>query len=148
MRVTEIMATDLVVCTREDSLETVGRKMIRESVGSAIVEHEGVPDGILTKTDCVEMAIEADKPLSALTAKQAMSDSLATIDSKRSIREAVEHMIETGFRKLPVVEDMKLVGMVTLTDVVYHYSDLREEIRQIERTNLRGSSRYGGDADW
>ena len=62
-----------------------------------------------------------------------MSEDPVTIGPETSPEEAVKTMKEYGIKKLPVVEGGSLVGVVTLTDLVYHQRDLIDAAEELER---------------
>jgi Predicted signal-transduction protein containing cAMP-binding and CBS domains len=61
------------------------------------------------------------------------SDDPVTVEPETSPEEAVETMKKYGIKKLPVLEGGSVVGIVTLTDLVYHHHDLIGEVKDIER---------------
>lgn len=131
------MATDLVTCEADASLRTVAERMLDERVGSVLVYRDGDPAGIVTESDLIRAGYRTGRPFAEIDATSAMSRSLVTIPGDRTLRRATERMAEEGVKKLPVTDGLELVGIVTLTDVVYHFSDLKEEIHELERRTYR-----------
>ena len=96
-----------------------------------IVTDDDTPAGIVTETDLVQAGYVTDRPFSEIPARKVMSSPLATIDPEKTLRRATERMQEEGIKKLPVVDDMELVGILTIQDVIHNYSDLKSEIYEI-----------------
>jgi len=133
MLVRELMTTDLVTAPIEADMRTVAKRMLEERVGSVIITNDGTPTGIVTESDALLVGYAADKPFSAVSAQAAMSHPLATIEPTTTIRTATDRMVDDGVKKLPVVSELELQGILTMTDIVRAHSDLLNEVRQIER---------------
>jgi CBS domain-containing protein len=133
MRVRDIMSTDLVTVGLEDDLQTAVTRMLENRVGSVVVESDGEPAGIVTETDVLAAGTSFEALFSGIPVTRAMSENPVTTDPETPLEDAVDTMHEYGIKKLPVVEDGALVGIVTLTDLVYHRHDLASEARELER---------------
>ena len=133
MGIQEIMSTDLVTISPGGNLQEAVTRMLDEDVGCVVVEESDEPAGIITETDVLAVGTTFENPFSAIPVSRAMSEDPVTIGPETSPEEAVETMKQYGIKKLPVVEDGSLVGVVTLTDLVYHQRDLIEEAEELER---------------
>lgn len=60
-----------------------------------------------------------------------------TVSPDRTIRSAIRTMADEQIKKLPVVDALELVGILTMTDVTRHYGDIVREIHEIERPRGR-----------
>lgn len=124
MQVRELMTEEVVTCPTDASLETAVEEMIERRVGSVIVTDGGDPTGILTETDAMRAGAITDRPFTEIELREVASSSLHTVGPRTTIRSAVEQMQTLDVKKLPVVDQLELVGILTLTDVVYGYSDI------------------------
>ena len=129
--VEEAMTTDLVTCPVEESLQAGVERMIRNRVGSVIVHEEKTPVGIVTETDSLYAGCVTERPFTEIPVRKVMSNPLNTITPKKTLRRATERMHEEGIKKLVVVEDMDLVGIITTQDIIEAYHDLKAEIRNL-----------------
>lgn len=143
MLVSDVMETDLVVCDAEGTLRDAVGRMLEAHVGSVIVLAEGTPTGIVTETDALKAGYAAEQPLGEIPIQAVASDSLVTVEPDRTIRAAIQLMAEEGIKKLPVIEDLDLIGIVTMTDITRHYGDIVREIHEIEQTR----ETWSGDAE-
>ena len=137
MLVEEAMATDLVTCDVDASLGTVAERMVERRVGSVLVYRDGDAAGIVTETDLIRAAYRTGRPFAEIPASTAMSQPLVTVQGDRTLRRATERMESEGVKKLPVADGLSVVGIVTLTDVAYHFSDIKREIHELERRSFR-----------
>lgn len=127
MQVRELMTREVVSVPMDASLAAAVKLMLAERVGSVIVTRDSDPAGIVTESDAMRAALEADASLEAIQIAWVASSPLTTIAPAQSVRTAVDRMIDADVKKLPVVEDFELVGIITLSDVAWHYSDVRKE---------------------
>jgi CBS domain-containing protein len=137
MLVEDVMATDIVTCEAEATLRVAVERMLRAHVGSVIVTREGNPAGIVTETDALLAGYRTEKPFGEIPVRSVASDSLVTIQPSRTVRSAIQLMREEAIKKLPVVEGLDLVGILTMTDITRHYGDIVREIHDLERPMAR-----------
>lgn len=133
MSIREVMSTELVTISPGGTLQEAVTKMLDERVGSVVVNGEDEPVGIITETDVLAVGTTFESPFSEIPVSRAMSGNPVSIGPETSLEESVETMKAYGIKKLPVVEDGSLVGIITLTDLVYQQHELIDEIEQIEQ---------------
>jgi len=117
------MSTDVIVCDDTTSVSDVARIMRDRHVGDVLVSSEGRLRGIVTDRDIVVRCV-ADK---ADLERGRIGDLLTTepvmIDSGASVGDAVKGMVEHSVRRLPVLEDGRVVGVVSLGDLAIDNDD-------------------------
>jgi CBS domain-containing protein len=91
----------------------VARIMVEQDVGSVVVVRDYEPLGIITERDIIERIVLANKNINEIVAQEIMTAPLLTIDSNRTVEEALEIMHKNHLRRLVVVNGEKLVGIVT-----------------------------------
>lgn len=141
MLVADIMRTEIVTCDVDASLRGAGRRMLDEGVGSVIVTRDGTPLGIVTETDALQAGVATDRPFGDIALGEVASHPLLTTTPDATVRKAVERMREEGVKKLPVMEDMELRGIVTRSDVTAHYGDFIREVHELEGMRERWEAR-------
>jgi CBS domain-containing protein len=122
MKLEEILALKdrrLVTVPAKSSVADAIRTMHAEKVGAVLVpDAEGCPVGILTERDVVRLYADGDRDFDALTVGARMTCSLVVGRRSMSVDEALGLMTERRFRHMPVVEEGKLLGMVSIGDLV------------------------------
>jgi CBS domain-containing protein len=113
----DVMARAVVSVAPEDTLGEAAEKMVDEGVGSAVVLDHGRLIGILTERDLLKAAAGRVHSSEARV-REWMTDEPVTASSETGVEEAVKTMLEHGFRHLPVVEEGRTVGVVSLREVV------------------------------
>lgn len=126
MSIQDIARTDVVTATREASVEDIAREMRDENVGSVVVVEDGKPVGIVTDRDLsvrvlaeshgIELA--AEMLIGDLTAEDVMTHGVYTADVDDSLFTVLNEMCSESLRRVPVVKDGELHGIVTLDDFV------------------------------
>jgi CBS domain-containing protein len=117
MQVGDIMQRDVVTVSAEDTF-TQAAKVLREHlISSVVVKGEAGPAGIVTERDFVSLLADGLDPATTKVGER-MSKDLATVQSKADIAEAATAMAERGIRHLPVVDRGKMVGIVSIRDLM------------------------------
>jgi len=116
--VRDVMSKDVKVVRPDSSVKEVVATMNKFNIGSIIVVQGGRPVGIITERDILRRTVEPCLAPETLTARQVMSSPVSTINETASIDEAAKLMAKKNVKKLPVMDKQKLVGIVTLTDIV------------------------------
>lgn len=122
MKVTEIMTTDVETVSPEATIEQVASMMKDLDVGSIpVVGNDGLR-GMITDRDLVIRGIASQFPLDAPVGR-IISKSTATGSKDMDVEEAADIMRSAQIRRLPILEDDKVVGIVSLGDVAVKQDD-------------------------
>jgi CBS domain-containing protein len=109
----------VVTVPARSSVADAIRAMHAEKVGAVLVpDAEGCPVGIFSERDVVRLYADGDRDFDALALEARMTCSLVLGRLSMSVDEALGLMTERRFRHLPVVEDGKLLGLVSIGDLV------------------------------
>jgi signal-transduction protein with cAMP-binding, CBS, and nucleotidyltransferase domain len=123
-----LMQTTMETIVRERTVQEAAQLMAEKRIGSLLVLEAGDMVGIVTETDLVRKVIAADLPASSTSVGNVMSAPLIPIDVDDSARDASQLMAEKRIRHLAVTEDNKIVGLLSLRDLVKVVS-IRDESR-------------------
>jgi len=108
------------------------RLLSEKRIGSILIMDRGTVAGILSERDIVRR-LAADGP-SCLDApvSRLMTAKVVTCTSTQSIADVMEMMTTGRFRHVPVVEDGRVAGMISIGDVVkWRLEEAQEEVRQL-----------------
>ncbi|MDH3279122.1 MAG: CBS domain-containing protein [Nitrosopumilus sp.] len=115
--VADVMTKSVISVDASMTINETAKMMEDAKVGAVIIMENNTPVGIVTDRDfAVKVAAHAYEISSPI--KQIMSSPLLSINSDESVRNAADLMHERGVRKLPVISDDKVVGIITATDIV------------------------------
>ena len=121
VKVDEFMTKDVVTADEETSVvKTVG-EMGRQRIGSVIITRKGEPFGIFTERDLLTAFLAKGRALFTEVGPECSSP-LITIPAGTSVHEAAATMALKHIRRLPIVRDDKLVGIITARDLVEAYA--------------------------
>ena len=132
----EIMTSKVVTVDISERVEEALRLMVKFDVGCVIVTDRSKPVGIVTERDVTRAALRGDSLLK-LPVRSLMSRPLQTAPPDMETWRAFEILLKTGVRRLPVVEDERLVGVVTENDLtrwvlrIFYEPNLPSEIRNL-----------------
>jgi CBS domain-containing protein len=122
MKLEDVLAAKgrrVVSVSAKSSIADAIRTMHAEKVGAVLVpDAEGCPVGIFTERDAVRLYAEGDRDFDRLTVATRMTCSLVVGRLSMTVDEALGLMTERRFRHLPVVEDGRLLGLVSIGDLV------------------------------
>jgi CBS domain-containing protein len=104
----------------------VAASMAKQNVGAVVVARNFEPLGIITERDIIERVMLAKKDPYEIVAQEIMTAPLLTIDSNRTIEEALEIMHKNRVRRLVIVKDENLFGLVTERRLLLSHGSLGE----------------------
>lgn len=127
MRISEVVAAkasqDIVTIKPDASVRELVAMLAEHNIGAAVVSEDGATvSGIVSERDVVRQLNSNDQALSA-TVADIMTSNVRTCESSSSLDEVRTVMTEGRFRHLPVVDDGKLVGVVSIGDIVKSHID-------------------------
>jgi CBS domain-containing protein len=115
--VKDVMKTDVISIDSSKTIKEAACLMDNSNVGCVIITKNDSPVGILTERDFVKRIAAKNKDLS-IPISEVMSSPLTTINSDETVWEAAEKMKHDQIHKLPVLDDNKVTGIITATDLV------------------------------
>jgi CBS domain-containing protein len=95
--------------------------MSQKEVGDVIVVDIEMPIGIVTERDIVRRVVAKERPATTKVS-DVMSKPLITISPDASLKEAARTMVNHRIRRLPVLKEHKLVGILVVSDFARHLS--------------------------
>jgi CBS domain-containing protein len=113
----EVMSREVIGVAPEDTLGEAAERMAGNDVGSAAVLEHGRLIGILTERDILK-AVAGRVHSSEARVREWMTPDPVTAEEETPAAEALETMMEHGFRHLPVVDGERTIGIVSIRDVM------------------------------
>lgn len=110
------MSTELLTVEPAMPVTEVAKRMVAKDVGAVLVYDEGALRGILTERDVLRAV--ADGLDDSTLVRDRMTPHPETLDADDSTEHAAVLMIHGGFRHLPVVEQGKVVGVLSIRDLM------------------------------
>ena len=128
-----LMRTTMETITSERTVQEAAQMMAEKRIGSLLVLEAGEMVGIVTETDLVRKVIAARLPASSTRVGAVMNYPLIQIDINHTVRDASRLMAEKRIRHLAVTEENKVVGLLSVRDLVKMVS-VRDKPRFLRKT--------------
>jgi signal-transduction protein with cAMP-binding, CBS, and nucleotidyltransferase domain len=116
--VKEVMSKVLLKIDGKSAIQEAAKLMKRERVGSVLVTLGDRIDGIITETDIVQKLVAANLDPVGTRVEMVMTSPLLTIEADRPVLEANDLMDRKHVRHLGVTEGGKIVGMISVRDLL------------------------------
>ena len=118
MKVKEIMSFPAITEDEDASVAVILKHIELSRIGGVVITKEGKPVGITVDYDIAAKVILKDRSPDEVKAKGIMSSPLITVGSDASVEEACGLMAGKGIRRLPVIEDGELVGIISIRNIL------------------------------
>jgi len=116
VKVSEIMTEAAVTDRADDTMAEAARKMWEQQTGSLLVMDSDELLGIITERDVLK-AVATGRPLEGTRVSDAMTKDVVTVPPAMTLREAAAVMADKWIRHLPVVEQGRVVGILSQRDL-------------------------------
>jgi CBS domain-containing protein len=120
------MTNEVVTIDYDDSVLHACLLYKEKKVGCLVVVKNGDSVGIVTERDLIERTICSQRDPATTKINEIMSSRIITIHPLKQYEEALTLMKKYGIKKLPVVSENKVQGIVTITDIANARSDLTQ----------------------
>lgn len=118
MKVKDIMTDNVIPVHPEETVEVAARKLAHYNVGVLpVCENNGQVCGMVTDRDLVTRCIAANKAASSTTVRQVMTGQVISVKPDMEASVAAHLMGRQQIRRLPVTENGRLLGMLSLGDL-------------------------------
>lgn len=117
MLVKDVMSTRVITVTQENTAQDAANLMKSNNIGAVPVINGSNVCGILTDRDIVLRCVAAGKTPAQCKVSEVMSSSTACVTPTQSISDAISLMASEQVRRLPVLENGSLTGIVSLADI-------------------------------
>jgi CBS domain-containing protein len=121
-QVKTFMTTNVITIDVQNTVLEAAKLMHQQDVGDLVVLEGKAPKGIVTERDLVRRVMAQKKPLETKVS-EVMSSPLITIEEESSLRDAARKMTKNRIRRLPVIKENKLVGIIAASDFARHLSE-------------------------
>jgi CBS domain-containing protein len=139
-------ADEVVTASPDDTARELAETMSEENVGSVVVVDGGEPVGIVTDRDITVRGVAQGRDLDEATAKDVMTDDLVVVNAHDEISELIETLDAAGVRRMPVVDEGGIAGIVTLDDIAVllavELDGIAEEMTSLSNVIRSGSPPY------
>jgi signal-transduction protein with cAMP-binding, CBS, and nucleotidyltransferase domain len=123
------IANARVITTRPSTpLAEVAELMARNDVGTVVVQSTDMPVGIITDRDLMLAVVAEGMDPDEHSAADVMTHNLVTVSPDAGVFEVTELMSQASVRRMPLVEEAELVGIVSFDDILRLFAEELENL--------------------
>ncbi len=116
-QIRDIMEKNVITIGHDKSSLDAAKLISEKDISFLVVVKDGNPIGVVSERDFVRKITAEDKQSSKIPLSEIMSFKFRWVDPTTEIEEAVQKMLNHNIRRLLVLENEKLVGVITQTDL-------------------------------
>ncbi|MGB9928958.1 MAG: cyclic nucleotide-binding/CBS domain-containing protein [Methanosarcina sp.] len=114
----EVMNKTVITMDINSDIPSIAREMVNSDAGSVIITENGKAMGIITERDFVKSIITENLKPSEVDARKILSTPLITVRPETSVVKASQIMLKANIKRLPVLENDTIIGVISNTDIL------------------------------
>jgi len=134
LRIVDVMVREVITIDENVSVKEAVDIMNQFEIGSIIATRKGKAVGIITERDLLKRIVAEGKNAKKIRVKDIMSTPLITITPDTDLEEAARLMFEKKIKKLLVIDQNRLVGLVSLTDIARVQPEVIKILQKLSAT--------------
>jgi CBS domain-containing protein len=127
----DVMVREVISIDENASVKEAADIMNQFEIGSIIATRKGKAAGIITERDLLKRIVAEGKNAKKTRVKGIMSSPLVVITPNIDLEEAARLMFEKKIKKLPVIDQNRLVGLVSLTDIARYQPEIIKILQKL-----------------
>lgn len=135
VKIGEAMEPNVVTVDKRSLVNKAARTMAKNKIGSIVVVEDRRPIGIVTERDIVYGVVAKNLKPSEVEVGVIMSSPLKHVRPEMTLKQASRLMVKNNIRRLPVIQDGKLVGIITDKDILAISPEMLEILEELSRIN-------------
>lgn len=139
MPIADIARSSVVTANPDASAAELAERLESNNVGSVVITEGTAPVGIVTDRDLALTMVGDGADPSSIVARDVMSEDLITAEASEGAFDLCSTMCDNAVRRMPIVDDGELVGIVTLDDMLQLLAD---ELQHLSTVVARESPPY------
>ena len=136
LKVEDVMVEDVITIDANATVIEAVELMNQYEIGCLIVTRRGKAVGIVTERDLLKRVLAKFKDPKTTKVREIMSKSLIVGDPGMDVEDAAKLMFRKKIKKLPVVDQGRLLGLVTLTDLARFQPQMIRMLKKISTATL------------
>ena len=122
-QIRDIMCKDVITIEDDKNAADAAKIISENDISFLVIIKDGLPIGVLSEKDFVRKLAAEDKHASDTPISEIMSYKFRWVEPSTQIEDAIQKMLNNNIRRLLVLEDCKLVGVITQTDLAAYLRD-------------------------
>ena len=122
-QIRDIMEKNVITIEKDNTAQDAAKIIAEKDISFLVVMNNGLPEGVLSESDFVrKIAVEGRKS-SDVIISDIMSYKFRSVAPTTTIEDAIQKMLNNNIRRLLIIENDKLVGVITQTDLASYLRD-------------------------
>ena len=122
-QIRDIMEKDVITIENDKTAQDAAKIIAENDISFLVVMNDGIPQGVLSESDFVRRIVAEDKKSSEVLISEIMSYKFRSVGPTTTIEDAIQKMLNKNIRRLLVLDNEKLVGVITQTDLASYLRD-------------------------
>ena len=122
-QIRDIMEKNVITIEKNRTAQDAAKIIAEKDISFLVVMNDDLPEGVLSESDFVRKIAAEDRKSSDDPISEIMSYKFRSVGPTTTIEDAVQKMLNNNIRRLLIIEDDKLVGVITQTDLASHLRD-------------------------
>ena len=115
-QIRDIMEKNVITIEKNKTAQDAAKIIAEKDISFLVVMNDDLPEGVLSESDFVRKIAAEDRKSSDVPISEIMSYKFRSVGPSTTIEDAVQKMLNNNIRRLLILEDDKLVGVITQTD--------------------------------
>lgn len=131
----EIMNANVITVTGDDDIYEAVRTMVLNNItGMPVLNENETLAGIITEKDVLKLFYVTEDPPEKI--EDYMTPDVVSFDTEASLSDIAHCFMTSHFRRVPILDSGKLVGIISRRDIIRHISNLRHESELLEKDSI------------
>ena len=135
-QIRDIMQKNIITIEKDQTILQTARLMKENDISFVVIVENGNPVGVLSERDFVQKFCIDNKKPDEIEISEIMSYKFRWVEPTTEIEDAIQKMLNNNIRRLLVLDNQKLVGVITQTDLVSYLRDkllVDETIKNVQK---------------
>ena len=137
-QIRDIMQKNVITIEHDKTAHDAACLISEKDISFLVIMKDDVPIGVLTESDFVKRLSARDKKASEVIISEIMSNKFRWVNPETEIEDAIQKMLNNNIRRLLILDDDKLVGVLTQTDLTEFLRNkllVDQTIKNIQKTS-------------
>ena len=122
-QIRDIMEKDVITIENDKTAQDAAKIIAEKDISFLVIMNDGKPEGILSESDFVRKIAAEDKKASEIKITEVMSYKFRSVAPTTTIEDAIQKMLNNNIRRLIILDNEKLAGVITQTDLAIYLRD-------------------------
>jgi len=122
-QIRDIMEKDVITIENNKTAQDAAKIIAEKDISFLVILDDGKPQGVLSESDFVRKVVAEDKKASEIKISEIMSYKFRSVGPTTTIEDAIQKMLNNNIRRLLILDNEKLVGVITQTDLASYLRD-------------------------